>query len=120
MGLAAPQIGIPLQVILLRGSHGEDTFLVNPEVVHSEGEERDFEGCLSFFDVRGELIRPNLLRVRYHNLGGELEESRYEGRRARDVAHEIDHLAGVIYVDRMSDRDAIVLSPNLRRPDTVA
>jgi peptide deformylase len=118
LGLAAPQIGIPLQVVLLRDSRGMDDFLINPVIIRGEGEVRDFEGCLSFFDVRGELVRPSKVHVRYTTLDGDTKEEWYEGRRARDVAHEIDHLSGIIYVDKMSDRDSLILFPNLRRPDT--
>ncbi|MDG4766884.1 peptide deformylase [Solwaraspora sp. WMMD406] len=119
MGLAAPQIGVDAQVVLIRPGDAETFFLVNPRIVGSAGETRDFEGCLSYFDVRGELTRPATIDVVYQGLDGAPRRQTYTGRRARDVAHEIDHLAGRLYVDHMRLGDRIRLAPLLRTPGPV-
>ena len=111
VGLAAPQIGRSVAAAVIRPPEraAEPVVLLNPRVV-GESTDRDeqYEGCLSFFDYRGQVRRP--LRI-------EVEHARYDGARvitsfdramARLVAHEIDHLEGRLYVDRMSAESNLV------------
>lgn len=116
MGLAAPQIGVDAQVVMVRPHGNEPFFLVNPRVVRRDGQVRDFEGCLSYFDVRGEVPRSQMITVACLDLDGNHREYTYRDRLARDVDHEVDHLAGRLYVDRMTVGDRIRLAPALREP----
>lgn len=103
MGLAAPQIGISRAAALVfPPGAAEPLMLINP-VVTSESDEADeqYEGCLSFFDVRGMVPRPLRITVQTTGLGGKLKQTVYEDGLARLVLHEIDHLDGRLYVDRM-------------------
>jgi peptide deformylase len=104
MGLAAPQIGFGRAVTVVRpaGRMADPIVLINPEVV-SESEESDeqYEGCLSFFDVRGLVPRPLAIEVAHTALNGQRMVSHFERALARLVGHEIDHLNGRLYVDRM-------------------
>jgi peptide deformylase len=103
MGLAAPQLGLSLAAAIVRpvGSR-EPIVLLNPRVVAASPEtDEQFEGCLSFFDVRGLVARPLRLTVESSKLGGERIRVTYEQAVARLVAHEVDHLDGRLYVDHM-------------------
>jgi peptide deformylase len=104
IGLAAPQLGHSLAAAVVRPQGSSETIvLVNPRVVRSSAElDRRYEGCLSFFDVRGQVARPLWLTVESVTFTGERIETHYEQAVARLVAHEIDHLDGLLYVDRMS------------------
>ncbi|WP_341720901.1 peptide deformylase [Micromonospora sp. FIMYZ51] len=110
MGIAAPQLGMAYAIAIVKVPDSTDYLeLVNPVVAdQSEQEARDFEGCLSFFDVRGIVKRPWGLRVRYQNGFGETRDDELTGGLARSVAHEIDHLNGKIYsdTDRMPEDES--------------
>ncbi|MEV6932607.1 peptide deformylase [Dactylosporangium sp. NPDC051485] len=105
MGLAAPQIGEPVALALFRPANAPQIVLVNPVVVEAAPAdpgawEEATEGCLSFFDFRCLLRRPKRIVVRYRTLIGEPRETVFdEGRVARDLLHEIDHLGGVLCLD---------------------
>ncbi|WP_041833000.1 peptide deformylase [Actinoplanes sp. N902-109] len=111
VGLAAPQIGLSLAAAIVRPPErdAEPVVLLNPRIVDESGEtDEQYEGCLSFFDYRGLVPRP--LRV-------DVEHARYDGTRvitsfdramARLVIHEIDHLEGRLYVDRMAPDATLV------------
>jgi peptide deformylase len=104
LGLAAPQIGVARAAAIVRpaGEH-EPIVLLNPRVVGASPEvDQQFEGCLSFFDVRGLVARPLRLTVESALLSGERIRITYERALARLVAHEVDHLDGQLYVDRMT------------------
>ena len=111
VGLAAPQVGIGWAAAVVRpAAAGEPMVLLNPKVV-SQSEEMDeqYEGCLSFFDVRGLVPRPLVLDVQHARPDGEVVVTRFERAVARLVAHEVDHLDGLLYPDRMGE-DAPFLS----------
>lgn len=102
MGTAAPQIGIGRAAAIVRPLTGEPLTLLNP-VVTEESTQTDeqFEGCLSFFDVRGLVPRPLILRVEHETVDGLRRVSTFEGGLARLVAHEVDPLAGKLFRTRM-------------------
>jgi peptide deformylase len=105
MGLAAPQLGLSRRVAIVRPPGTAPTIvLLNARVVASspETDELRYEGCLSFFDVRGRLTRPRTIQVEHQDLDGTRHSTTYSGNLARLVAHEIDHLDGVLYTDRMT------------------
>jgi peptide deformylase len=101
MGIAAPQIGIDRAAALVRTPEGETITLVNPVVIEETPGDEQYEGCLSFFDVRGMVPRPMTLHVEHQDLDGTRRITVYERGVARLVAHEVDHLQGVLYRDRM-------------------
>jgi peptide deformylase len=101
MGIAAPQIGIGRATALVRTPDGETTTLINPKVIEETPGDEQYEACLSFFDVRGVVNRPLTLHVEHQDIEGQRHITIFD-RGARLVAHEIDHLHGVLYTDRMA------------------
>ena len=103
VGLAAPQVGRSVRLIIVREDADEDTpvhCLINPRVVEQEGEQTDSEGCLSLPTLRGVVGRS--LRVLVEGIGPDERELslEVEGLLARVLQHEIDHLNGVLFIDR--------------------
>lgn len=119
IGLAAPQIDVALRVIVIDLSVGADKsqliHLVNPEFVEREGEQREDEGCLSVPGYGGSPVRP--ARVVVQGLDLEGRTRRYEGTKllARAFCHEIDHIDGLLFVDRLSPLKRSLLERKLRR-----
>jgi peptide deformylase len=104
MGIAAPQIGVgrAAAVIQPTGEGAGALVLLNPRITAASGEiDEQYEGCLSFFDVRGLVPRPLRITVETTALDGTIVTTVYERGLARLVAHEIDHLDGHLYLDRM-------------------
>ena len=105
VGLAAPQVGISLQLFVVdvtsgKGPNGLMTF-INPEVVTVEGRVRGDEGCLSVPEIYGQTPRAEKVRLRGTNRAGEVVEMEGEGLLARAFQHETDHLQGLLFFDRM-------------------
>ena len=115
VGLAAPQIGVHLRVVVVRlgarndWDHEADlpTALVNLEIVESGNERKDFDGCLSFPGQYGETIRPHYLRVTGLDEEGNPFNQTYHGFDAVIVHHEIDHLDGVLFIDRIESLNEV-------------
>ncbi|HEU5156674.1 MAG TPA: peptide deformylase [Streptosporangiaceae bacterium] len=104
VGLAAPQIGVNRAVAIVQppGDDAEPIVLLNPRVIdESEESDEKYEGCLSFFDVRGLVRRPLRLEIEHVTFAGEPVISVFSDGLARLVAHEVDHLYGRLYLDRM-------------------
>jgi len=106
VGLAAPQIGKSIRLAVVDVSNGKNPeakiVLINPEVIHAEGEVREEEGCLSIPGFRGYVIRPQFVTVKAQNLKGEPFEIRGENLLARAFCHEIDHLNGILFLQHLS------------------
>lgn len=104
VGLAAPQVGIPRRLMLVcpTGEPGDEFVVINPEIVAVEGEELGEEGCLSFPGIYGKVPRAVTIRVRYQDLDLRAREMELEGWVARIFQHELDHLDGEVFVDRMT------------------
>jgi peptide deformylase len=106
IGLAAPQIGLNIRLVTIDLSVGEDPnqliVICNPEIILSEGEQRNDEGCLSIPDFSDTVVRPLKMSVRGLNLNGEEIKYEAEGLLARCFSHEIDHLNGILFVDHLS------------------
>jgi peptide deformylase len=106
IGLAAPQIGVPLRVIVIDLSVGEQPGqlirLVNPEFLEREGEQRHEEGCLSVPGYGGVPARPAHVKVRGTDPEGNERAYAASELLARAFCHEIDHLDGLLFVDRLS------------------
>ena len=119
IGLAAPQIDVPLRVIVIDLSVGEDPSqlikLINPEFVEQEGEQREEEGCLSVPAYYGSPVRPARVMVKGLDLDG--KERVYTGTEllARAFCHEIDHLNGTVFVDRLTPLKRDLLKRKLRK-----
>lgn len=99
VGLAAPQIGVSKRVIVIDVGDGP-VEMINPVIVEREGEETDEEGCLSIPGVTGQVSRAASVKVKGLNRDGQLQEITAEGLFARAFQHEIDHLEGVLFVDK--------------------
>lgn len=103
VGLAAPQVGILKRIAVVDISEEQDSpiILINPVILHTEGEQRGSEGCLSVPGKAGIVTRPNLVRVRAFD--EEMNEYEIEGEEllARALIHEIEHLDGHLYVEKV-------------------
>jgi peptide deformylase len=109
MGIAAPQIGIGRAAAVVRTPGGEIITLLNPQIIdQSDDQDEQYEGCLSFFDVRGKVPRPQCIQVEHQHVDGSTHITLFERGVARLVSHEIDHLAGVLYTDRMADIASVI------------
>ncbi len=103
IGLAAPQIGVNRCAAVVQAPGQPPLVLFNPRIVDtSEETDEQYEGCLSFFDVRGTVQRPLLVDVEHTDLDGITHTTSFQHAAARLWAHEIDHLQGKLYTDRMS------------------
>ena len=106
IGLAATQVGVAKQVLVVdiapRRPESELIVLINPEIVAAEGEVIFEEGCLSVPDYQAEVKRHEKITVRGLNLKGEEVEIEAEGLLAVVLQHEIDHLNGMLFIDRLS------------------
>tara|TARA_A100001037_G_scaffold222387_1_gene200237 strand:+ start:484 stop:996 length:513 start_codon:yes stop_codon:yes gene_type:complete len=107
IGLAAPQVAIHKRIIVVDGSEKdaerEPLFLANPELIQTSNELTTFnEGCLSFPDQYAEVERPKTVKVRYLDYNNEIKEIDADGLLSTCIQHEIDHLNGKLFVDRIS------------------
>jgi peptide deformylase len=113
IGLAAPQIGRSIRMTVVDVTSGKNPeakiVLINPQIIHGEGEKREEEGCLSIPGFRGYVVRPQFVTVRAQDLKGEFFEIRGEDLLARAFCHEIDHLDGILFLQHlgMLKRDLI-------------
>jgi len=114
VGLAAPQIDAHSRVVVVRLGGGQDDegnvrepdppiALIDPQIVEAGDEKRDFDGCLSFPGLYGETVRPHRLRVAGLDEAGHPFDRLFEGFDAVVVHHEIDHLDGVLFIDRVQN-----------------
>jgi len=111
VGIAAPQVGHFQRIIILDCSqtrkpisnHGH-LILVNPEITHWDGFELGREGCLSVPDYTGNVIRAERIKLVAQDLEGESHEYEMEGFEARALQHEVDHLDGLLFLDRVVSR----------------
>lgn len=111
VGLAAPQVGVPLRLIIISIPQEDDTndeyCLINPEVVRRSGERTVKEGCLSIPGYIGEIKRSEKIRVKGIDLSGKEQKLEAEGLLAEALEHEVDHLNGVLYVDYLESQDKL-------------
>jgi peptide deformylase len=120
VGLAAPQIGISLQIFITRPKDTSpiETYL-NPEIIwksadvaeiqrdsesKSKAKEKKLEGCLSIPNVWGYLKRPSKVRLRYMDIKGQIQEKEFSGFEATIIQHETDHLNGILYTMRVLEQ----------------
>lgn len=105
IGLAAPQVGVDLRVVVVDLSvgeeEGEEHVLINPEIVHRQGQETDVEGCLSLPGITDKVERPTFIRLKACDLEGKPFEMEADDWLARAICHELDHLDGILFVDHL-------------------
>ena len=106
IGLAAPQIGVPLRVMIIE-IEGEMTVLVNPEIVKMQGEWEPDEGCLSIPGYLATVKRAWAVTVKAKNRRGRDVRVKGEGLFGQALQHEIDHLDGILYVDRLENMNEL-------------
>ncbi len=101
VGLAAPQVGILKRIVVIDVTGEDPILLINPEILSIDGEQTGYEGCLSVPGKTGVVTRPNHVKVKAYN--EDMEEFTLEGEEllARAICHELDHLDGKLYVDRV-------------------
>jgi peptide deformylase len=106
IGLAAPQVGVSKRITVIDVSFKErpedKLVLINPEIVTREGKQFEEEGCLSLPEIREKVQRAARVKVRAQNVNGEFFEIEGEQLLARAMQHEIDHLDGILFIDRIS------------------
>lgn len=112
IGLAAPQINRHKRVIIVclgGDQEGIDpappVVLINPKILEESDLKKDFDGCLSFPGLYGETVRPHMLRISALDEDGNLIEARFDGFDAVAVHHEIDHLEGILFIDRIEKKE---------------
>jgi peptide deformylase len=119
VGLAAPQIGHSLRVAVIDITPADQPknlqVLINPEIIDAEGQCTWEEGCLSVPDCSEEVKRKKKITVRYQNLEGETLEIVGEDLMAIALQHEIDHLDGILFIDRLSRLKRNLLKKKLRK-----
>ena len=104
IGLAAIQVGVPLRMMIIKDSE-KDHIFINPEIRKLSKKECPYnEGCLSFPDIFEEVIRPEKVMVRAETIDGELMELETDGILARIFQHEIDHMEGVVFLDKVQSK----------------
>lgn len=100
VGLAAPQVGVLKKVVVIDIGEGP-IVLINPKIIHEEGEIIDLEGCLSIPGKSGKVCRPEKVKVEYLDLDGNKNVVIGTALIARALCHEIDHLNGILYIDKL-------------------
>jgi len=119
IGLAATQLGI-MKAFLVIGMPRENEaperlFFANPEILETRGESTFEEGCLSVPGIREEVERPEWIRLRYRDIEGQVKELETDGLLARVLQHEMDHLEGILFVDRISPARKALLKNELKK-----
>jgi peptide deformylase len=107
VGLAAPQVGVSLRVTVIGLPDEEDIILINPEIVRRKGQRLVSEGCLSIPGYVGQLYRAETVTAKGLDILGKEIRIKAEGLLAQALEHEIDHLNGVLYIDRMENMDTL-------------
>jgi len=107
VGLAAPQVGVPLRVIVLQMPGEEPVAIINPEIVKRAGEREVVEGCLSIPGYAGEIKRSVSVTVKGWDRQGKPTRIKATGLMAQALEHELDHLNGVLYIDHLESQDKL-------------
>ena len=102
VGLAAPQVGVSKRIVVVDVGDGP-IVLFNPEVIEKRSRQKDVEGCLSVPGIVGKVERSETVTVRGLSVGGRAVDYRATGLLARVLQHEIDHLDGILFIDKATD-----------------
>ena len=115
VGLAAPQIGISLRLFVYDAGNGA-VVLINPEIISRSEQLSSYEeGCLSVPDITAEIIRPASIKFRAYGLDGYKFEKEASALEARVVQHECDHLEGVLFIDKLQEKDKLLIEKQLKK-----
>ena len=118
VGLAAPQVGTPLRVVVIELPGEETLVLVNPEIVKRSGERQVEEGCLSIPGYRGEIKRSEKVTAKGLDRRGREIRIKGEGLLAQVLEHEIDHLNGITYIEHLESIDNLSqVAPDTETPE---
>ncbi|MCL6583226.1 MAG: peptide deformylase [bacterium] len=124
VGLAAPQVGVLKRLVVIDIAHEakdrNPLVMINPQILYSAGEITGEEGCLSIPEVYGDVSRARLVRVKFLDLEEVVHELTAEDLLARVIQHELDHLDGVLFIDRMSKVKRDLLKSQLRKKAKLA
>jgi peptide deformylase len=115
VGLAASQVGVPKRIILVDGEEDGLIVLINPMIIKSEGEVVAEEGCLSVPDIYSQVKRSSKVTVKALNQNGDPIEITKEDLIARALQHEIDHLDGILFIDRIGRMERQILLNKLKK-----
>lgn len=119
VGLAAPQIGIAKRLAVIDVSFKENPreklVLANPEIIHTEGKQKQSEGCLSIPDFRENVTRANIVTIRAQDVNGKWYEKTGEELLARAFLHETDHLNGKLYISHLSALKRDLIKRKIRK-----
>ncbi len=112
VGLAAPQVGLSIRIFVIDASSGADEdpelkdfkkVFINPEIIETSGDEWIMnEGCLSLPEIREDVSRPDIVRIKYFDENFVKHEETFKGFAGRIIQHEYDHLDGVLFIDYLS------------------
>jgi peptide deformylase len=107
VGLAAPQVGVSLSIVVIHIPDEVPFALINPEVIRRTGEREVVEGCLSIPGYQGKIKRSVSVTVKGLDAQGKLMRIKADGLLAQALEHEIDHLEGILYIDRLESRNKL-------------
>jgi peptide deformylase len=107
VGLAAPQVGVSLRVVVIGIPEEKDIVLINPEIVRRSGERSVTEGCLSVPGYYGEIKRAESVTAKGRDPTGKEIRIKGNGLLAQALEHETDHLNGVLYIDHLENKDKL-------------
>ena len=109
VGLAGPQVGVLRRVVVMDVSESRDEplELINPEITFADGTQTGIEGCLSLPGKCGQVTRPNIVKVKAQNREGKWCLYKGEELKARCFCHEIDHLDGILYKDKLDEGETL-------------
>lgn len=109
VGLAAPQVGVLRRVVVMDVSEDRSDYieLINPEITEVEGSQTGTEGCLSIPGLYGTVTRPMTVKVKAQNRQGKWCLYKGEGLKARCFCHELDHLEGILYKDKLDEGECL-------------
>ncbi len=102
-GIAGPQVGVMRRMFIAEPEPGRVYYMINPEILESEGQVSGDEGCLSVPGLIGTVVRPERIKIKALDLSGEEHIYDFEGWDARVMCHEYDHLEGILYTDKATD-----------------
>ena len=115
VGLAAPQVGVSKRIILVDGEEDGLIVLINPMIIKSEGEVVEEEGCSSLPGIYSQVKRSSKVKVKALNENGDTIEITKEGLTARALQHEIDHLNGILFIDKIGRLKRTMLLKKLKK-----
>ena len=123
IGLAANQVNLPLRLFVINlaaePDEGEELVFINPVVSRPKGSDEKEEGCLSIPGVNGHVKRPETIHVEAYNLEGDLFKADVDGLFARAIQHELDHLDGVLFTDKLTETGKLSVRDDLDELEAV-